>query len=194
MVFICFLDAPSHLYKRSCPSLRRSVRPSVPCYFRTNMAIFRCAVASLYEVESVRPSVRPSVRRSVCPVLFSMVKCTHTRRILCGVSGLVFQLFLGFLNLCVIIGFFFLRSMFSFSTEQPFFSSFLFSDVRFFLSRLSSPFNHISIQQSSSVCVFIRFIFFHQILISFLSSCRRFHLIAFPSSFFLPSLYSIFSS
>ena len=33
-----FLDAPSHLYKRSClsigPSVRRSVGPSVPRYFR----------------------------------------------------------------------------------------------------------------------------------------------------------------
>ena len=44
-----FLDAPSHLYMRSCPS--------------------------------VGPSVRP--------VLFSKVKSTHTRRILCRVSGLV---------------------------------------------------------------------------------------------------------
>ena len=40
-----FLDASSHLYKRVCPSVRRSVRPSVR--------------------RSVRPSVRPSVRRSV---------------------------------------------------------------------------------------------------------------------------------
>ena len=47
-----FSDAPSHLYKRSCPSL--------------------C--------------------RSVCPVLFSKVKRTYTRRILCRVSGLVFLL------------------------------------------------------------------------------------------------------
>ena len=29
MLFFSFLDAPSHLYKRSCPSVRRSVRPSV---------------------------------------------------------------------------------------------------------------------------------------------------------------------
>ena len=29
-----FLDATSHLYKRSCPSVRLSVRLSVPCYFR----------------------------------------------------------------------------------------------------------------------------------------------------------------
>ena len=41
---------------------------------------------------SVRPSVRPSVRRSVGPALFSKVKSTHTRRILCRVSGLVSQL------------------------------------------------------------------------------------------------------
>ena len=47
--------------------------------------LFRCAVASLYEVVSVRPSVGPQVR----PVLFSKVKSTHTRRILCRVSGLV---------------------------------------------------------------------------------------------------------
>ena len=35
-----FLDAPSHLYMRSCPSVRPSVRrsvgPYVPCYFRTS--------------------------------------------------------------------------------------------------------------------------------------------------------------
>ena len=52
-----FLDAPSHLYKRSCPS--------------------------------VGPSVDPA--------LFSKVKSTHIRRILCRVSGLdlfmsIFQL------------------------------------------------------------------------------------------------------
>ena len=34
---LLFLDATTHLYQRSCPS----VRPYVPCYFRTtNMAIF----------------------------------------------------------------------------------------------------------------------------------------------------------
>ena len=54
---MCFLDAPSHLYKRVCPS--------------------------------VGPSVRRSVRRMVRPQLFSKVKRTHTRRILCRVSGLV---------------------------------------------------------------------------------------------------------
>ena len=48
-----FLDAPSHFYKRSCPSVRWSVGPSVG------------------------------------PVLFSKMKKTHTRRILCRVSGLV---------------------------------------------------------------------------------------------------------
>ena len=52
-----FLDAPSHLYKRSCPSVRRSVGPSVG--------------------------------PSVSPVLFSKVKRTHTRHILCRVSGRV---------------------------------------------------------------------------------------------------------
>ena len=46
---IPFLDAPSHLYMRSCPS--------------------------------VGPSVGPA--------LFSKVKSTHTRRILCRVSGFV---------------------------------------------------------------------------------------------------------
>ena len=50
-----FLDAPSHLYKRSFPSVRRSVR------------------------------------RSVGPELFLKVKSTHTRRILCRVSGLVWE-------------------------------------------------------------------------------------------------------
>ena len=43
--------------------------------------VFRCAVASL--------SVGPSVCLSGGPVLFSKVKITHTRRILCRVSGLV---------------------------------------------------------------------------------------------------------
>ena len=61
VAFPFFLDTPSHLYKRLCPSVRRSVGPSV----------------------------RPCVRPSVCPVLFSKVKRTHTRRILCRVSGLV---------------------------------------------------------------------------------------------------------
>ena len=37
----------------------------------------------------VRRSVRLLVRRSICPVLFSKVKSTHTRHILCRVSGLV---------------------------------------------------------------------------------------------------------
>ena len=40
-LFCTFLDATAHLYKRSCPSVRRSVRPYVPRYFRTtNMAAF----------------------------------------------------------------------------------------------------------------------------------------------------------
>ena len=30
-----FLDATTHLYERSCPSVGPSVRWSVPCYFRT---------------------------------------------------------------------------------------------------------------------------------------------------------------
>ena len=35
-----FLDATTHLYKRSCLSVRPSVGPSVPRYFQmTNMAI-----------------------------------------------------------------------------------------------------------------------------------------------------------
>ena len=46
-----FLDAPSQLFKRFCPS----------------------------------------VGPSVCPVLFSKVKSTHTRRIFCRVSGLVWR-------------------------------------------------------------------------------------------------------
>ena len=41
----CLLDATTHLFKRACPSIRLSVRlsvrPYVPCYFRmTNMAVF----------------------------------------------------------------------------------------------------------------------------------------------------------
>ena len=69
VLFKAYLDAPSHLYKRSCPSVGPSVRPSVR--------------------RSVGPSVRRSVRPSVRPVLFSKVKSTHTRRILCRVSDLV---------------------------------------------------------------------------------------------------------
>ena len=53
-------------------------------FFPLSSLLFRCAVASLYEVVSVRPLVRPSVRRSV-PSYFQ----TRTRRILCRVSGLV---------------------------------------------------------------------------------------------------------
>ena len=56
---------------------------------RVSGLVFRCAVASLYEVVSVRPSVGPSVRQSVHPALFSKVKSTRTRRILYRVSGLV---------------------------------------------------------------------------------------------------------
>ena len=64
-----FLDAPSHLYKRVCPSVRSSVgpsvRPSVPCYFQTRTRRVLCRVsglvkyvlASLIEVVSVRPSI-----------------------------------------------------------------------------------------------------------------------------------------
>ena len=56
-----FLDAPSHLYKRLCPSVRPSVSPSIG------------------------PSVRPSV-----PCYFRRWKARiRTRRILCRVSGLV---------------------------------------------------------------------------------------------------------
>ena len=48
---------------------------------------------------SLRGCVRPSVRRSVCPsvrpVLFSKVKSTHTRRIMCRVSCLVIHYFIG---------------------------------------------------------------------------------------------------
>ena len=58
-----------------------SLRSALRCILRPHhLAFFRCAVASLYEVVSVRPSVRPSV-----PCYFQ----TRTRRILCRVSGLV---------------------------------------------------------------------------------------------------------
>ena len=99
LLFIAFLDAPSHLYKRSCPSVGPSVGPYVPCYFRrwkrrilgasstVYPALFLDAPSHLYMRSC--PSVRRSVRRSVCPMLFSKVKSTHTRRILCRVSGLV---------------------------------------------------------------------------------------------------------
>ena len=46
-----FLDAPSHLYKRSCPSVRRSVRrsvgPSVPRYFQTRTRRILCRVSAI---------------------------------------------------------------------------------------------------------------------------------------------------
>ena len=72
----------------SPPWWARAIREPMALWLLVSReVIFRCAVASLYEVVSVRPSVRPSV----CPVLFSKVKRTHTRRILCRVSGLVRQ-------------------------------------------------------------------------------------------------------
>ena len=63
--------ASAHLYKRSCPSVRRSICRSVS--------------------PSVGPSIGLSVHPSVRPVLFSKVISTHTRRILCHVSGLVYM-------------------------------------------------------------------------------------------------------
>ena len=42
------------------------------------------------------PSVGPSVDRSICPVLFLKVKSTHTRRILCRVSDLVYTNYIWF--------------------------------------------------------------------------------------------------
>ena len=42
-----FLDAPSHLYKRVCPSVRSSVRPSVPSYFQTRTRRILCHVSGL---------------------------------------------------------------------------------------------------------------------------------------------------
>ena len=39
---LVFLDATAHLYKRSCPSVGLSVRPSVLSYFQmTNMAVLK---------------------------------------------------------------------------------------------------------------------------------------------------------
>ena len=66
-----------------CPEWPESPRWCIDSV--VHVSIFRCAVASLQEGVSVRLSVCPSVR----PVLFSKVKRTHTRRILCRVSGLV---------------------------------------------------------------------------------------------------------
>ena len=51
--------------------------------------VFLDAPSHLYKW--VCPSVSPSLRLSICPMLFSKVKSTHTRRILCRVSGLVFM-------------------------------------------------------------------------------------------------------
>ena len=67
--FYFFLDAPSHLYKRSCPSarpsVRASVRRSVPCYFwRWKVRILgaSCAVyPSMFFFLIPHPSVHPSV-------------------------------------------------------------------------------------------------------------------------------------
>ena len=42
-IYISFLDAPSHLYKRVCLSVGPSVRPSVSCYFRRVLGA-SCAV------------------------------------------------------------------------------------------------------------------------------------------------------
>ena len=41
-----FLDAPSHLYKSVCPSVRKSVGPSVGPYFRLCRVIFRCVLGA----------------------------------------------------------------------------------------------------------------------------------------------------
>ena len=45
---------------------------------------------------SIRGCVRPQIRRSLRPVLFLKVRSTHTRRILCRVSGLVPSLSISF--------------------------------------------------------------------------------------------------
>ena len=46
---ILCLDAATHFYKKSSRSVRRSVRPFVPCYFRTtNMVIFEGKKSSKY--------------------------------------------------------------------------------------------------------------------------------------------------
>ena len=46
---IPFLDATTNLYKRLCLLVRPSVRPSVPCYFRTT----KIAVFEVFEVIEV---------------------------------------------------------------------------------------------------------------------------------------------
>ena len=47
LFLLCFLDAPSHLFKRVCPSVRRSVGPSVPRYFQTPARRIWCRVSGL---------------------------------------------------------------------------------------------------------------------------------------------------
>ena len=77
---LCFLRFPFPL--RRLPFLPILLTLACP---RKQGRLFWCDYASLQEVLSVRRSAGPSVR----PVLFSKVISTHTRRILCRVSGLV---------------------------------------------------------------------------------------------------------
>ena len=70
---------------------------------------------------SIRGRVRPSVGPSVRPVLFSKVISTHTRRILCRVSGLVLFCIASFFGYFVSFLFSFLGSLSRhvFRTFQP---------------------------------------------------------------------------
>ena len=51
--YLMFLDAPSHLYKRLCPSVRPSVGPSVPSYFPMRTRRILCRVSGLVIVFTV---------------------------------------------------------------------------------------------------------------------------------------------
>ena len=71
-----FLDATTHLYKRSCPSVgpsvRRSVRPSPVIFKRQKNVIFRVLMTTESDKDQesqgqFKNDIRLSVRRSVCP-------------------------------------------------------------------------------------------------------------------------------
>ena len=53
-----FLDAPSHPYKRVCPSVRPSVRPLVPRYFQTRTRRICAVYPALFEDEKPSDDIK----------------------------------------------------------------------------------------------------------------------------------------